>query len=109
MNGWMTMKQARRPGATDVTTTASRPAAGAAAAKFLDTGLPLFRNLAYKVASLSPETVAFGRKEIELAEHEMPGLMALRKRFAGQKPLQGARVSGSLHMTIQTAVLIETL
>ena len=51
----------------------------------------------------------FGRKEIEIAEHEMPGLMALREKYAGQKPLKGARVMGSLHMTIQTAVLIETL
>lgn len=51
----------------------------------------------------------FGRREIEVAEHEMPGLMALREKYAGQKPLKGARISGSLHMTIQTAVLIETL
>lgn len=51
----------------------------------------------------------YGRKEIELAEHEMPGLMAMRERFGDKKPLQGARVAGSLHMTIQTAVLIETL
>ena len=52
---------------------------------------------------------AFGRKEIELAEREMPGLMALRERHAAEKPLKGARITGSLHMTIQTAVLIETL
>ncbi|RME36307.1 MAG: adenosylhomocysteinase, partial [Planctomycetota bacterium] len=51
----------------------------------------------------------FGRKEIELAEHEMPGLMAIRKEYAASKPLSGARITGSLHMTIQTAVLIETL
>jgi adenosylhomocysteinase len=51
----------------------------------------------------------FGRKEIEIAEHEMPGLMALRQKYAAQKPLKGARITGSLHMTIQTAVLIETL
>ncbi|MBE1464212.1 adenosylhomocysteinase [Kibdelosporangium phytohabitans] len=51
----------------------------------------------------------FGRKEIELAEHEMPGLMAIRREYADSKPLAGARVAGSLHMTIQTAVLIETL
>ena len=51
----------------------------------------------------------FGRKEIEISEHEMPGLMALRKKYAEQKPLKGARIMGSLHMTIQTAVLIETL
>src|SRR5262245_21458361 len=79
------------------------------ASTFLDTGLGLFGDLPYKVADLSPETVRFGRKEIELAEHEMPGLMALRKRYAGQRPLSGARVTGSLHMTVQTAVLIETL
>ncbi|HEX7087060.1 MAG TPA: adenosylhomocysteinase, partial [Vicinamibacterales bacterium] len=50
----------------------------------------------------------FGRKEIRLAEHEMPGLMALRRQYAGKRPLAGARIMGSLHMTIQTAVLIET-
>ncbi len=65
--------------------------------------------LPWKVADLSPATVRFGRKEIELAQHEMPGLMALRREFAGSKPLAGARIMGSLHMTIQTAVLIETL
>src|SRR5206468_4722438 len=51
----------------------------------------------------------FGRKEIEIAETEMPGLMALREEFGAAKPLKGARITGSLHMTIQTAVLIETL
>src|SRR5262245_57875205 len=61
----------------------------------------------FKVADLS--LAEFGRKEIDLAEHEMPGLMALRDRYAEQKPLEGARITGSLHMTIQTAVLIETL
>jgi len=61
----------------------------------------------FKVADLS--LADWGRKEIRLAEHEMPGLMALRRRYAGKKPLQGARIMGSLHMTIQTAVLIETL
>src|SRR3712207_509360 len=61
----------------------------------------------YKVADLA--LAEWGRKEIELAEHEMPGLMALRARFKGQRPLAGARIMGSLHMTIQTAVLIETL
>src|ERR1700674_3597216 len=61
----------------------------------------------YKVHDLS--LADFGRKEIRLAEQEMPGLMALRKRHAGQKPLAGTRIMGSLHMTIQTAVLIETL
>jgi adenosylhomocysteinase len=61
----------------------------------------------YKVADLS--LAEFGRKEIKLAEHEMPGLMALRAEFGPSQPLKGARISGSLHMTIQTAVLIETL
>src|SRR6266542_5298727 len=51
----------------------------------------------------------WGRKEISVAEHEMPGLMSVRKKFGAQKPLAGVRVTGSLHMTIQTAVLIETL
>ncbi|HVO31615.1 MAG TPA: adenosylhomocysteinase [bacterium] len=69
----------------------------------------LFSNPPYKVRDLSEETVRFGRKEIELAEHEMPGLMAIREEFRGKKPLKGARIAGSLHMTIQTAVLIETL
>ena len=76
---------------------------------FMNTGLPLISDLPYKVKDLSPETVRFGRKEIELAEHEMPGLMAIRKEYAGKKPLAGARIMGSLHMTVQTAVLIETL
>ncbi|MFC3961860.1 adenosylhomocysteinase [Nocardia jiangsuensis] len=61
----------------------------------------------YKVADLS--LAEFGRKEIRLAEHEMPGLMALRREYAEVQPLKGARISGSLHMTVQTAVLIETL
>jgi adenosylhomocysteinase len=63
--------------------------------------------LDYKVADLS--LAEWGRKEIDIAEKEMPGLMALRRKYAGKKPLAGARISGSLHMTIQTAVLIETL
>src|SRR5688572_303402 len=61
----------------------------------------------FKVADLS--LAAFGRKEIELAENEMPGLMAMRSEFGNSQPLRGARIAGSLHMTIQTAVLIETL
>jgi adenosylhomocysteinase len=61
----------------------------------------------YKVADI--KLAGWGRKEIQIAETEMPGLMALREEFGAQKPLKGARVSGSLHMTIQTAVLIETL
>ncbi|HLH57768.1 MAG TPA: adenosylhomocysteinase [Streptosporangiaceae bacterium] len=63
--------------------------------------------LPFKVADLS--LAAFGRKEIELAEHEMPGLMAVRAEYAESQPLHGARITGSLHMTVQTAVLIETL
>jgi adenosylhomocysteinase len=65
------------------------------------------RTADFKVADLT--LAEFGRKEIQLAEHEMPGLMALRERYATQQPLKGARITGSLHMTIQTAVLIETL
>src|SRR3712207_4238318 len=61
----------------------------------------------FKVADLT--LAEFGRKEIELAEHEMPGLMAMRERYGAEQPLKGARIAGSLHMTIQTAVLIETL
>jgi adenosylhomocysteinase len=61
----------------------------------------------FKVRSLTEAEL--GRKEIRLAEHEMPGLMALRERYRGKKPLAGARIAGSLHMTVQTAVLIETL
>ncbi|WP_228916354.1 adenosylhomocysteinase [Streptomyces sp. DH20] len=61
----------------------------------------------FKVADLS--LAEFGRKEITLAEHEMPGLMAIREEYAGAQPLRGARITGSLHMTVQTAVLIETL
>jgi len=61
----------------------------------------------FAVADL--DLAEFGRKEIRLAEHEMPGLMTLRREYAEVYPLRGARVSGSLHMTVQTAVLIETL
>src|SRR3989338_10692562 len=61
----------------------------------------------YKIADLS--LAAWGRKEIAIAETEMPGLMAIREEFAGSQPLKGARITGSLHMTIQTGVLIETL
>jgi adenosylhomocysteinase len=61
----------------------------------------------YKVADM--KLAEWGRKEIELAEHEMPGLMSLREKYSAEKPLKGARITGSLHMTIQTAVLIETL
>jgi len=76
---------------------------------FLDTQLPLFSGLPYRVADLSEDTVRFGRKEMDLALIEMPGLHALREEYAGQAPLAGAKIMGSLHMTIQTAVLIETL
>ena len=61
----------------------------------------------YKVRDIS--LAAWGRKEIELAEAEMPGLMALREEYGAEQPLKGARIAGCLHMTIQTAVLIETL
>src|SRR4030065_2828220 len=61
----------------------------------------------YKVADIS--LAEWGRKEIEIAEKEMPGLMAIREKYKTSKPLKGVRISGSLHMTIQTAVLIETL
>ena len=61
----------------------------------------------YKVADIS--LAQWGRKEIEIAEVEMPGLMALRAEYAGKAPLKGARIVGCLHMTIQTAVLVETL
>src|ERR1700710_1248258 len=63
--------------------------------------------LPYKVADIS--LASWGRKEIDIAEQEMPGLMSIRKKYAATKPLAGVRVTGSLHMTIQTAVLIETL
>src|SRR5271156_5746437 len=61
----------------------------------------------FKVADLS--LADWGRKEISIAEHEMPGLMSIRRKYAAEKPLAGVRITGSLHMTIQTAVLIETL
>src|ERR1700743_273759 len=69
--------------------------------KSIDLSLP------YKVKDMSQ--AAWGRKEIMLAEAEMPGLMSLRKEYGAKKPLKGARIAGCLHMTIQTAVLIETL
>ena len=62
---------------------------------------------AFKIADIHLSDL--GRKEIRLAEHEMPGLMALRRRHAGKRPLEGVKIMGSLHMTVQTAVLIETL
>ena len=88
--------------ATATATTAANP--------FLtNSRLSLSEFLPFKVKDMSAETVRFGRKEIELAEIEMPGLMALRAEYKGKNPLKGARIIGSLHMTIQTAVLIETL
>src|SRR5438309_623787 len=80
-----------------MSTTTSAPSTKATSVNGLD----------FKVADLS--LAEFGRKEIRLAEHEMPGLMALRAEFGDSKPLSGARITGSLHMTVQTAVLIETL
>src|SRR5664279_3896494 len=65
------------------------------------------KNVKYKVKDIS--LAEWGRKEIKLAEAEMPGLMTIRKEYGPQKPLKGARIAGCLHMTIQTAVLIETL
>ena len=76
---------------------------------FMNTGLPLFSGLPHKVRDLSAATVAFGRKEADLALHEMPGLASLRAQYGVDKPLVGAKIMGSLHMTIQTLVLIETL
>ena len=73
----------------------------------IDMSKELFSTLPYKVADIT--LADFGRKEIDLAEQEMPGLMALREKYGETKPLKGARIMGSLHMTIQTAVLIETL
>ncbi|MEF3694559.1 MAG: adenosylhomocysteinase, partial [Candidatus Cloacimonadota bacterium] len=61
----------------------------------------------YKIADLNLHE--YGRKEIDIAEIEMPGLIALRNKYGADKPLKGAKITGSLHMTIQTAVLIETL
>lgn len=80
-----------------MTATVSRPVPGASKSK----------DLPFKVADLS--LAELGRKEIRLAEHEMPGLMSVRSRYAASKPLKGAKIAGCLHMTVQTAVLIETL
>ena len=76
---------------------------------FMNTELPLFSGLPHRVAELTPDVVRYGRKELDLALVEMPGMVALREEYAGQKPLEGAKIMGSLHMTIQTGVLIETL
>jgi adenosylhomocysteinase len=85
-----------------MTTSPALAAPGTAARRFTERG-----GLDFAVADLSLHE--FGRKEIRLAEHEMPGLMELRREYAEARPLHGARVAGSLHMTVQTAVLIETL
>ncbi len=85
------------------------PATAAKEETFMDTGLPLSAGLPHRVADLSADTVRFGRKELDLALVEMPGLDSLRQEYAGKKPLAGAKIMGSLHMTIQTGVLIETL
>ncbi len=69
--------------------------------------IELFSSIPYQVSDIN--LADWGRKELDIAEHEMPGLMSVRKKYASEKPLAGARISGSLHMTIQTAVLIETL
>ena len=69
--------------------------------------MPILNPDDFKIADISLHP--FGRKEIQLAEHEMPGLMSTRAEFADAQPLAGAKIMGSLHMTIQTAVLIETL
>jgi len=67
----------------------------------------IINDLQYRVKDIS--LAGFGRKEIEIAEKEMPGLLSVRHKYSDSKPLRGARITGSLHMTIQTAVLIETL
>jgi adenosylhomocysteinase len=76
---------------------------------FMNTGLPLFAELPYKVRDMSPATVRYGRKDLDLALVEMPGLASLREEFGPSQPLKGAKIMGSLHMTVQTAALIETL
>src|SRR4051794_22380360 len=76
---------------------------------FMNTGLELTTDAPYKVRDLSNEAITFGRKEIDLAEHEMPGLIACRQEFGPKQILKGARIMGSLHNTVQTAVLAETL
>ena len=89
------------------TTTTRKPASRPKANGHASNGSSKIRKNDYKVADIS--LAEWGRKEIRLAEREMPGLMALREEYGKSKPLKGARIAGSLHMTIQTAVLIETL
>ena len=76
---------------------------------FMNTGLPLFSGLPYKVRDMSEATVRYGRKDLDLALVEMPGLASLRAEFGPSRSLAGAKIMGSLHMTVQTAALIETL
>ena len=76
---------------------------------FMNTGLPLFAGLPHKVREMSAESVRYGRKELDLALVEMPGLASLREEYGAAQPLKGAKIMGSLHMTIQTGALIETL
>ena len=89
----MSTAEATKPKTAESTKTSSAGAKG--------------KHIPYKVKDIG--LAEFGRKEIEIAENEMPGLMALRERYGKSKPLKGARIAGCLHMTIQTAVLIETL
>src|SRR2546421_3761400 len=93
--------------AIDVALACPRPGAGLWSDMTVTTPDRVLTADDFKVADLS--LAGFGRKEITLAEHEMPGLMALREEYGDRQPLAGARIAGSLHMTVQTAVLIETL
>src|SRR5690625_7197048 len=76
---------------------------------FMNTGLPLFTDEPFRVADLSEATARYGRKDLQLSEVEMPGLMSLREELGAAQPLKGARITGSLYMTVQTALLIQTL
>ena len=93
---------------TTVSKPATKPTAKpATTAKALVNAVVAAAKQDYAVADMS--LAAFGRKELNIAETEMPGLMSIREEFAKAQPLKGARITGSLHMTIQTAVLVETL
>lgn len=87
--------------------TAVNEKAGEGATSMVDFERGMADRPPFKVRDLS--LAEWGRKEIRLAEKEMPGLMSLREEYAGEQPLEGAKIMGSLHMTVQTAVLIETL
>src|SRR5689334_8029457 len=101
-------EQSRRAGRPACSLRRTRPRRGRRITRMSTaTSAPTTSGLDFKVADLS--LAEFGRKEIRLAQHEMPGLMATRAEFADSRPLTGARITGSLHMTVQTAVLIETL